>query len=96
MPASVRLTDMSTGHASWPPRPNDQGSGDVFVNDKPVHCVGDHWLTHCNPQPQCHDGVASENGRNVFANGKARTAIGDAISCGDHMAQGSSNVFIND
>jgi uncharacterized Zn-binding protein involved in type VI secretion len=96
MPASVRQGDSSQSHDTWTSRPNDQGSPNVFVNDKPVHRVGDHWITHCNSKNQCHDGVAAPNGRNVYANGKARTAIGDPISCGDTMKTGSSNVFIND
>lgn len=94
MPASVRLADVCTGHGCFPSRPNDQGSPNVFVNDRPVHRLGDHWVTHCCPPP-CHDGVASSGSPNVFANDKARCRIGDAVSCGSSMATGSPNVFVN-
>ncbi len=43
----VRLGDKSCGHGCWPPRSNDQGSPNVFVNGRPVHQLGDHWATHC-------------------------------------------------
>jgi uncharacterized Zn-binding protein involved in type VI secretion len=43
----------------------------------------------------CHDGVASSGSPNVFVNGKPVCRIGDAISCGDTMATGSENVFVN-
>ncbi|MCX7999773.1 MAG: hypothetical protein N3A69_12625 [Leptospiraceae bacterium] len=47
MPEVVRLVDKSCGHGCWPPRPNDEGSPNVFVNSRPVHRLGDHWETHC-------------------------------------------------
>lgn len=94
MPAATRLGDLSTGHASWPARPNDSASNDVFINGIAAHRKDDHWATHCNPVPVCHDGVASTGSSTVFINGKAAVRIGDSISCGDTVAQGSSNVFI--
>lgn len=93
MPAACRLGDMSAGHCFFP-RPNDQGSPNVFINGIAAHRVGDHWPVHvCGKQS--HDGVLAQGSPNVFVNGVALGRIGDAISCGDTVAQGSPNVFAN-
>ena len=92
MPAAVRFADYSAGHC-FEPRPNDEASPNVFINNKGAHRVGDHWPTHW-----CvvgHDGVMAEGSPNVFVNGKALARVGDPISCGDRTAEGSPNVFIN-
>ena len=94
MPAATRLGDISTGHGAFPPRPNDQGSPNVFDNGIALHRQGDHWVTHCNPIPSCHDGFLSAGSPAVYANSKQAGRIGDPISCGDTVATGSSNVFI--
>jgi len=86
MPAACRLGDTSAGHCFFP-RPNDQGSPNVFINGIAAHRVGDHWPVH--------DGVLAQGSPNVFVNGVALGRIGDAISCGDTVAQGSPNVFVN-
>lgn len=93
MPAIVRLGDISKGHGSWPPRPNDQASSNVFVNGIAVHRAGDHWAVHC--APPCHDGVLASGSPNVFVNGKQVARAGDPISCGDTALQASTNVFAN-
>ena len=93
MPAVCRLNDISTGHADWPPRRNDSAATDVYVNNKGVHRVGDHWPTHCNSIPECHDGTLAQGSFSVYANGNQIGRIGDPISCGDHVAEGSDNVF---
>ena len=94
MPAVVRLNDRSCGHGCFPKRENDEASGDVFVNGRGVHRYGDHWKTHCCG-PICHDGVASSGSENVFVNSKQVCRVGDEISCGGSMCEGSPNVFIN-
>lgn len=93
MPAVSFLGAGSTGHGGFPPRPNSGASGDVFVNGIAVHRQGDPWPVHCNPTPVCHDGVLSAGSGTVFVNGKGCSRIGDSISCGDAVAEGSSNVF---
>lgn len=95
MPRAVRFGDISTGHGSWPPRPNDEASDNVIINGKGAHRLGDHWPTHCNSTPTCHDGNASQGSPNVFVNGRNKCRVGDAISCGDHMAEGSPDVIVN-
>jgi uncharacterized Zn-binding protein involved in type VI secretion len=101
--SACRLGDISSGHPPWPPRPNDQGSPDVFVNKFPWHRTGDHWAIHCCPPPppppppaQCHDGILVHGAPGVFINNKPAGRIGDLISCGKHdefADQGSPDTF---
>ena len=91
--AVCRKGDSSTGHSGFYPRPNDQGSSDVFINGIGAHRQCDHWVVHCNPTPVCHDGVLSGGSGTVFVNGKPLGRVGDDISCGDVVATGSPNVF---
>lgn len=93
MPAITRLgVDLSAGHC-FSPRPTDSaGQGSVFVNGILGTVVGAHYPVHCCGKP-CHDGSASAGSGSVFFEGKAVHRIGDAISCGDVSAAGSSNVF---
>jgi len=93
MPAAVRLGDECTGHGCFPSRVNDQGSPNVFINGKPAHRQGDHWVTHCCAIP-CHDSTASGGSSSVFVNGKPKVRIGDEVACGSAAAQGSPNVFV--
>lgn len=93
MAAVVRLGDTCSGHGAFPPRANDSGSPNVFVNGKPVHRQGDHWVTHCDPTPVCHDSVLSGGSSTVFVNGKPVGRVGDDVACGSVCAQGSPNVF---
>jgi len=95
MPAVVRLGDKCTGHDVFPPRANDRGSPNVFVNGKPVHREGDHWVTHCFP-PACHDSILQKGSSTVKVNGKGIARIGDQIACGSVCAEGSPNVFAGD
>lgn len=93
MPAVTRLGDNCTGHGCFPPRANDEGSPDVFVNNIAVHRQGDHWVTHCCG-PSCHDSVLSTGSSTVYINNKQVGRIGDPIACGSAIAKGSDNVFI--
>ena len=43
----ARIYDLCTGHGCWPPRVNNQGSPNTFVNNRNVHRQTDHWVTHC-------------------------------------------------
>lgn len=94
---SVRLGDLSMGHSCWPARPNIEGSANVFVNGIAVHCTSHNWAVHCctNTPFPCHTGVAGSGSPNVFANGLARSRVGDSITCGDTMATGSTDVYLN-
>lgn len=95
MAGIVRLGDSSTGHPHcYPSRSNTEASGDVFINGKGAHRLGDAWAVHgACPDHSPHGGAASSGSASVFVNGKPICRIGDSISCGDTMATGSGNVF---
>lgn len=92
MPAVARLGDTCTGHASFPPRPSIEGSGNVFVNGLSAHRRGDGWAAHCNPSPSCHAGSLAGGSGTVYVNGRPLGRIGDMVDCGSAAAQGSPNV----
>jgi uncharacterized Zn-binding protein involved in type VI secretion len=93
MPAVTRLGDSGTGHGCYPPRPNVQGSPDVFVNGIACHRQGDAWVPHgcgvCTP----HGGSTAAGSGTVYVNGQQIARIGDPVDCGSAIAQGSTDVF---
>lgn len=93
MPAAHRLGDICTGHGCYPPRPNIEGSPNVFVNGLPSHRQNDAWMPHCCGS-SCHGGQAANGSSSVFVNGKPKCRIGDSVNCGSTMASGSPNVFV--
>ena len=94
MPPVTRLGDDCTGHGSFPPRPSNGGSGNVFVNGIPVHRQGDGWAPHGSKSPSPpHGSTVSSGSGTVFVNGKQCGRIGDPVACGSAVAVGSSNVF---
>jgi uncharacterized Zn-binding protein involved in type VI secretion len=93
MPAAVRFSDRCSGHGCWGPRPNDQGSPNVFINNLASHRLTDGWQAHCCLS--CHRSQACEGSPNVFVNNLNKCRIGDAVCCGSVMVQGSPNVFVN-
>lgn len=92
MPACCRFGDLCTGHGCWPPRPNDEGSPNVYCNTLRVHRQTDHWITHCCGG--CHDGHLAEGSPTVFVNNLECGRIGDPVDCGSYVAEGSPNVFV--
>lgn len=94
MPPVTRLSDSGSGHGSFVPRPSSEGSGDVFVNGIPVHREGDGWVPHGSPSPSPpHGGTLASGSSTVFVNGRQCGRIGDPVSCGSVVVQGSPNVF---
>lgn len=92
MPAVTFLNAICTGHGCYPARPNNEASPNVFVNGIPVHRKTDSWESHeCDGES--HAGVLSSGSSSVFVNGLACGRIGDSVSCGSKVAQGSGNVF---
>jgi uncharacterized Zn-binding protein involved in type VI secretion len=88
--------DINTGHGSFPPDGVAVGSPDVFSNSAPTHRVGDSEVGHASPSPSgFHAGVCAAGSPNVFANSKAVARIGDPVSCGECLATGSGNIFVN-
>jgi len=94
MPAVSRLGDLSTADpCGAPPRPSNSASPNVFANSIPVHRQGDSWEPHACPSASPHGATTVSGSSTVFANGKQLSRIGDPISCGSTIAQGSSDVF---
>jgi len=91
--AVARLADNCSGHGCFPPRPNIAASSNVIINGKGAQRVGDGYVVHCCPDKGCHDGVASSGSGTVFVNGQPLVRVGDAVSCGSTVAEGSGNVF---
>jgi uncharacterized Zn-binding protein involved in type VI secretion len=94
MSGAARINDVCSGHDNFPSRPNDSGSANVFIDSKPAHRVGDHWMTHTDGDTE-HDGILVSGSPNVFVNGRALGRVGDAVSCGSIIVSGSSTVFVN-
>lgn len=92
MPAVARLGDVCTGHACFPPRPNNQGSPNVFVNGISAHRQGDGWPLHACGKSKHASTLAAGSGT-VYVNGKQLGRIGDQVACGSAVAQGSGDVF---
>ena len=93
MPAVTVLGQLDTGHGSWPPRGNNKASTNVFVNGIGVHRSTDTYPIHCNTDPECHPATLSSGSGTVKINGLDCARIGDPVSCGGTIAEGSSNVF---
>lgn len=86
------LGALCTGHGCFPPRPNDEASDDVFVNNFRVHRQSDHWETHSCP-PDEHDSTLASGSSTVFVNNLECSRIGDPVACGSLIAEGSVNVL---
>lgn len=94
MPALSYVGVSGTGHGCFPPRQTTgPGATNVYVNGIPVHIVGDTYPSHCCGA-SCHAGSLSTGSSTVFINGQPAGRIGDSVSCGSVVAEGSSNVFV--
>jgi uncharacterized Zn-binding protein involved in type VI secretion len=89
----ARLADICTGHHCYPPRPNVQGSENVFVNSRPHHRLGDAWAAHCCPGKGCHGSVTCTGSSTVFINSIPAARVGDLVCCSSSIMTGSFNVF---
>lgn len=98
----ARLADLCTGHGCYPPRPNIEGSPNVFVNSRPHHRLGDGWSVHCVPGKTM---IKTENGfisfnelskswknQKVFSKDSDGTIIKSEII--QFINQGKSKTFI--
>ena len=98
MPAVHRKGDYGSGHGCFIPRPNNQGSENVFCNSKAVHRgpgggdLGDTWASHpCGDSS--HPSNMAAGSSTVYANSKQLARIGDPVVCGSTAANGSGNTF---
>ncbi|HIJ12054.1 TPA: PaaR repeat-containing protein, partial [Candidatus Woesearchaeota archaeon] len=90
-----RKGDLCTGHDCWPPRPNNQGSPDVFTNDIPQHRITDSWSSHCCGPP-CHGANTIEGSPDVFVNDLKMARKTDDVSCGSKCGTHSPDVWANE
>jgi uncharacterized Zn-binding protein involved in type VI secretion len=94
MPSVTRVGDLDVVHCSVPARA--RGSGNVFVNGKPVSRQGDINTVHLLPGGKgcpAHASAISTGSSTVKVNGAGIGRVGDSISGCTSVAQGSSNVF---
>lgn len=89
--AAARLGDWCSGHGCFPPRQNNEGSPNVFVNSRGWHRKGDNWQRHSCGDNR-HGGNLAEGSSTVFINGMPAGRLGDPISCGSAVITGSGNV----
>lgn len=95
MPGAVRLNDLCTGHGCYGGRSNASASGDVFINGRGAHRVGDAWSPHgCAVCPP-HGASQASGSPNVYVNGMALARVGDSIDCGSSNSSGSGDVIVN-
>lgn len=94
MPGICRLSDNDSGHPPcFPPRPNNKASVDTFVDNKGVHRLTDTWNVHCC-KAGCHDAKTVSASNSVFVNNLGAARIGDSVSCGSTIVEGSTTVII--
>jgi uncharacterized Zn-binding protein involved in type VI secretion len=84
MPAAARQGDPDTGGQSI-----DNGSGNVFVNGKPLAYKG------CTDSDPVVRHTIIQGSGNVFVNGKPVVRVGDKDDANDKIKAGSPNVFVN-
>jgi uncharacterized Zn-binding protein involved in type VI secretion len=99
MPAVSRIGDMSTGHGCFPPTALvSTPVNKTFFNGKLASVVDSGCLhaphtcgvvTHAGATRAPAAGASK-----TFIEGKPAARIGDNITCGDAIAEGSSNSFI--
>ena len=99
MPAVSRIGDMSTGHGCFPPTALVQTPvTKTFFNGKlasVVNSATQHAPHTCGITT--HSGATrspSSGASKTFIEGKLAARIGDNIACGDAIAEGSPNSFI--
>jgi len=95
MPSVARYRDFCSGHAQWPPRPNEQASINVFVNDLGWHRQSDSWEIHCDDN-DCHGSYLKSGSATVYINNLQGGRITDPVACGSAVAQGSHSVYCGD
>jgi uncharacterized Zn-binding protein involved in type VI secretion len=93
MAAVTRIGDNDAAHCSGMVRA--QGSGNVFVNGRPVSCQSHKNTVHLLPGAPCppHSKAIALGSSTVKVNGLGIGRVGDTVSSCTSVAAGSSNVF---
>lgn len=95
MAAASRLGDLSTGHGCFPPTACTGGTASkTYINGIPAQIQGSSFLVHFCGRSVHPTRLASSGSSTVFIEGKPAIRIGDNISCGDTVGQGSPNTII--
>lgn len=97
MPAAAYLGSYSTGHACFPPTKLISTSvSKTYFNGKLAAVVNSSFLEHkcgkiihAGPLRKLISGASK-----TYIEGTLAARIGDDIACGDAVAQGSDNTFI--
>jgi len=98
MPAISLESMQSTGHGCFPPTPAiGPYTTKSFINGKTVQLLGHtkyeaHTCGIVTHSPD--ERITSGSSGTFYFEGKLVCRIGDAIACGDTIAEGSSNTFI--
>ncbi len=94
MPYATRLNDDCTGHDACGARPLVTSSENVFINSKGAGRQSDLYASHGCVVHSTHQDEISGGSSTVFINGLPAARIGDSVSIGGNVAQGSPDVFI--
>lgn len=94
MPSATRLNDCCTGHDACGPVPLVTCSPNVNINGRGAGRVSDSYATHgCTVHPS-HQDVITAGSSTVLINGLPAARVGDKVSIGGNIRDGSENVFI--
>jgi len=97
MAAASRRGDMSAGHGCFPPTACvDALASKTYINGILAQKLGSKFNTHrCGKTVHPTSARTTSSGSSkVFIEGSPAIRIGDPITCGDTVAQGSPNVQI--
>ena len=93
---AARLTDMGSGHGSYPPTPIMSASPNVLINGRAAARMGDALVPHTKPKRSPHPRSIAAGSATVTINGQPAARVGDPIDCGGVIMKGSPNVLIGD
>lgn len=85
---------ITTGHETAPPTNVIATQDLVFISNKPAVLDGDPIIPHAYHDDPPHNGVVIASNDYVTIMGTKIGQIGDRISCGDTISQGSEFVFM--
>lgn len=85
---------VTTGHSSAPPTRINSTQDIVYVEGKPALVEGDSIIPHAYHDDPPHNGVVIATNEVVHIGGKRVVQIGDSITCGDTVSEGSSIVVV--
>lgn len=93
-PQATRLDDNCTGHDDCGPVPLITSSPNVLINRRGAGRKTDIYASHgCLVHPP-HNDVIAKGSATVFINGLEAGRVGDDVSIGGNVQDGSPNVII--